>query len=386
MKSPARVVAATFLVASAIASPLLLSACTEPQAATVTQTPAVPVDVATVITTPVADTKQFSGHLVAVEQVELRTRVNGHITATHFQDGALVHKGDALFQIDPRPFQAALSQAEATLQQAEARAQQARSELKRAEQLVAIEAISKEDLERKQTDLSTSLAAVSAADAQVAKARIDLGFTAVRAPITGRAGKILVTPGNVVMGEGGGTLLTTVVRVDPLYAEFTIDDRTYLDTAAALRTKSRSPDISVEVGRLTLKGRLHFLDNAIDPATGTLQARAIVPNPEGTLAPGLFAQVNLATDATPTLQVRDAAIGTDQDRRFVFVVGPDNKLSYREVELGPLHNGLRVIHRGLQPRERIVVNGLQRVQTGTQVAPHPVAMAVSTASTNLAAQ
>ncbi len=386
MKGPHRVIAATLLVTPVIASLLLLNACTETQAANVVENPAVPVEVATVVTAPVANTSYLSGYLVAAEQVELRSRVNGHITSTHFQDGALVNKDDVLFQIDPRPYQAALMAAQASLEQAEARASQIRSELKRAQGLAAIEAISKEDLERKQTDLSTSLASVSAARAQARKARIDLDFTTVRAPISGRAGKALVTPGNVVQGEGGGTLLTTVVRVDPLYAEFTIDDRTYLESAAALRAISQSTDINVTVGSQVLKGQLHFLDNMIDPTTGTLQARASVSNAEGLLVPGLFTEISLSTSTVPATMVRDAAIGTDQDRRFVLVVNADNTVSYREVELGPLRNGLRVIHKGLQPDERIIVNGLQRVQPNALVSPQPVAMADDTASTTLALQ
>lgn len=337
-----------------------------------------PVSVAEVIQRQIVESESFSGRLEAVESVEVRARVTGYIQAVKFKQGEPIRKGDVLLQIDPRPFQATLATADAALAAARARAELARSELARTEMLVRDNAASRQELDQRSAALRDTEAAVRAAQAQVERARLDLGFTRVTAPITGRVGRIEVTTGNLVQGDAPGSpLLTTIVSVSPIYASFEIDEAIFLKYGLN-KPGARLPvgvGLSNEEG-FPHKATLSFVDNQVDVRTGTVRARAIVPNSNGALTPGLYARVSLSDEkqARQAILITDRAVGTDQSKKFVLVVGADNKAMYREVKLGPRVNGLRVVESGLAAGEKVVVNGLHRAQPGSTVAPEVVPM------------
>ncbi|NDP49409.1 MAG: efflux RND transporter periplasmic adaptor subunit [Sulfuriferula multivorans] len=366
------------LITAAISVALAIAGCKEtvPSAAP-TKPPSVPV--AEVIVRPVTPFVEFTGSLTAVKRVELRPRVAGYIQGVSVPEGRFVKKGRKLFLIDPRVFQAALNAATARLRQAETASMLAQAEYTRAEQLFAQKIVARDRLDTATASLNASKAQVDAAKAAVNAAQLDLSFTRVTAPISGRIGQVLVTEGNYV--ASGVTPLTTIVSIDPLHVYFDVDERTYLRSLAAGRTNATahgSQAAKVMVALLTDKtysrpGRVDFLSNTADRGTGTVRIRAVVDNPDGQLTPGLFARVKLETGAPqPRVLVSDQSIGTDQGRRYVLVVGKGDKTEYRPVELGPVVDGLRVIEQGLQPGERIVVKGL--VRPGMQVTPQPAAI------------
>jgi RND family efflux transporter MFP subunit len=290
-----------------------------------------------------------------------------------------------LFEIDPRPYQADLDRAQAQLEQARTAAELAQREVGRAEKLVNVQAISREEFETRTSAQANSVAAVRAAEAAVETARLNLGWTAVRSPIAGRVSRAEVTEGNLVQaGPPAATLLTTVVSLDSIYLYFDSDEQTYLrysSRAAGSGNQGwRNARFPVYLGLANEtgfphEGHLDFVDNRIDPASGTIRTRAIFSNRDRRFTPGLFARVKLVGDKrAPALLVRDAAIGTDQDRKFVLVVGPGDSLMYRSVELGRLSDGLRIVRSGVKAGERVVVNGLMRVRPGMKVTPTVVAM------------
>jgi gold/copper resistance efflux system membrane fusion protein len=377
------------LITGAIGAALAIAGCKETvPSAGPAKPPGVPV--AQVIVRPVTPSVEFTGSLTAVKQVELRPRVGGYIQNVSVPEGRFVEKGRSLFLIDPRVFQAAVTAATARLQEADAASLLAQAEHARAEQLFAQKIVARDRLDTATAALNARKAQVEAARAALDAAQLELSFTRVAAPISGRVGQALVTEGNFV--AGGVTPLTTIVSIDPLHVHFDVDERTYLQYLAAGRASAAphgSQAAKVMVGLLTDKtysrpGRVDFLSNAADRGTGTVRIRAVVNNPDGQLTPGLFAKVKLETGAPqPRVLVSDQSIGTDQGRRYVLVVGKDDKTEYRPVELGPVVDGLRVIEQGLQPGERIVVKGL--VRPGMQVTPQPAAidgatMAVAQAS------
>jgi gold/copper resistance efflux system membrane fusion protein len=288
-------------------------------------------------------------------------------------EGRFVEKGRKLFLIDPRQFQAAVNAAKARLRETEAEFILAQTDHRRATQLFAQKVVARERLDATTAVLNTRKAQVDAAKAALDAAQLDLSFTSVTAPISGRIGQVLVTEGNYV--ASGVTPLTTIVSLNPLYVYFDIDERTYLRSLAADRANATA---RVRVALLTDKtysrpGRIDFLANTADRGTGTVRVRAIVDNPEGQLMPGLFARVKLETGAPQArVLISDQSIGTDQGRRYVLVVGKNDKTEYRPVEIGPVLEGLRVIEQGLQPGERIVVKGL--VRPGMQITPQPAAI------------
>lgn len=340
--------------------------------------PPPPVSVASVIEREVVESETFSGRLEAVESVEVRARVTGYIESVKFKQGAQVKKGDLLVQIDPRPFQTTLATAEAAAAAARSRLELARIELQRTEQLIRDNAASRQELDQRQSGLRDAEAAVRAAQAQVERARLDLGFTRVTAPISGRIGRIEVTTGNLIQGDvPGSPLLTTIVSTSPIYASFEIDEPVYLKYGLN-KPGMRLP---VQIGLTNEAGHPHkavlvFVDNQVDITTGTVRARALLENKNGALTPGLYARVQLSDQAQAhnAILINDRAIGTDQSRKFVFVVGADNKAVYREVRLGRMVDGLRIIEEGLKAGENIVVNGIQRVQPGSVVTPEVVPM------------
>jgi gold/copper resistance efflux system membrane fusion protein len=366
------------LISAAIGVALTVAGCKEtmPSAAPA-KPPGVPV--AEVIVRPVTPFVEFTGSLAAVKRVELRPRVGGYIQDVSVPEGRFVEKGRGLFLIDPRMFQAALTAAAARLREAEAASLLAQAEHARAEQLFAEKIVARDRLDTASASLSARKAQVDAAKAALDAAQLDLSFTRVTAPISGRVGQALVTEGNYV--ASGVTPLTTIVSIDPLHVYFDVDERTYLRSLVAGRVNAAtrgSQAAKVKVALLTDKtysrvGRLDFLSNTADRGTGTVRIRAVVDNPDGQLTPGLFAKVKLETGAPKaSVLVSDQSIGTDQGRRYVLVVGKDDKTEYRPVELGPVVDGLRVIEQGLQPGERIVVKGL--VRPGMQVTPQSAAI------------
>ena len=366
------------LITAAISAALAIAGCKEavPSAAPA-KPPSVPV--AEVIVRPVTPSVEFTGSLTAVKRVELRPRVAGYIQDVSVPEGRFVEKGRPLFLIDPRVFQAALTAAAARLREAEAASILAQAENARAEQLFAQKIVARDRLDTATASLNARKAQVSAAKAALDAAQLDMSFTRVTAPISGRVGQALVTEGNYV--ASGVTPLTTIVSIDPLHVYFDVDERTYLRSLAAGRanaTPHGAQAAKVMVALLTDKtysrpGRVDFLSNTSDRSTGTVRVRAVVNNPDGQLTPGLFAKVKLETGAPQArVLISDQSIGTDQGSRYVLVVDKDNKTEYRPIELGSVVDGLRVIEQGLQPGERIVVKGL--VRPGMQVTPQPAAI------------
>jgi RND family efflux transporter MFP subunit len=388
------------LAAVAMAAVMTLSGCSSDAAAAHAPAPppAPQVTVARVIARTITDSETFSGRFSAVDHVDVRPRVSGYISSVNFVDGTVVQKGQVLFVIDRRPYQADYQHAEADLDQARAQAALAKAEQMRAVNLFAAHAISKDESDTRTANARQSAANVEAAKAAVDSAALNLTFTRVTAPITGRVSRAIVTTGNLV--ANGQTLLTTVVSTDPIYVEFNADEQAYLtfqkyagndghkDVPARIGTSARAHALA-ESGALgnavyvgladengyTHEGHLVFMDNSLDSQTGTIYARALLANPGGHFVPGLFARVKLiGNDHYPAVLINDSAIGTDQTMRFVLLLGADNKVEYRPVELGPLVDGLRVVRSGLKPGDTIVVNGLMRVHPGMQVSPQLIAM------------
>lgn len=368
------------LAAAGLTATLLLSGCgNEVANAEGTEAPAAPpapaVTVAEVLRQPVTDYEELTGRFEAIERVELRPRVSGYIHSVNFREGAEVHEGDALFVIDPRPYEAALKRARAELARAQSARRHAASERERASKLLALRAISQEEFDARTSGDEQANAEVQAAQAAVDAAELDLTFTRVRAPISGVVGRAEITAGNFV--SAGETRLTSLVSVDPIYVRFDGGEQVWPGLARGARGGEVPPAF---IGVADEEGHPHraevvFFDNQVDPATGTVRVRARLENPERRFAPGMFARVKLGR-GTPyeAVLVRDSAIGTDQDRRFVLVVNPQNQVEYRTVELGALHEGLRVVRRGLAAGDRVIVNGLQRARPGSVVEPEVVAM------------
>ncbi|MGK8187473.1 MULTISPECIES: efflux RND transporter periplasmic adaptor subunit [Serratia] len=358
--------------AAAVSIAFAVAGCNDSApSATAPPPPAVPV--AEVLVRPVTPFVEFSGSLTAVQRVELRPRVAGYIQAVNVPEGRVIEKGHPLFRIDPRPFQAALDAAAARLQEAEATATLAQADFARARTLFNQKVIAREPFDAATAAMNVSKARVNAAKAALTAAQLDMTFTRVTAPIAGRVGRTLITEGNYV--ASGITALTTIVSVNPLHVYFDVDERTYLQSLAAWRDKTATHEIKVMTALIGDKtysrpGRVDFIANAAERTTGTVRLRAVIDNPDGRLSPGLFAKIKLETGAPQAkVLIADRSIGTDQSRRYVLVVDKNNKTEYRPVELGPVVDGMRVIERGLQPGERIVVKGL--VRPGMAVTPRP---------------
>ncbi|HYL29496.1 MAG TPA: efflux RND transporter periplasmic adaptor subunit [Gemmatimonadales bacterium] len=338
----------------------------------------------------VTDWDEFTGRLEAVDQVEIRPRVTGYIERVAFAEGKEVRKGEVLFEIDPRPYQAELARAEAQLAEARTGAELAAREVARARRLVAVQAISREEYDSRVSAQAQGDASVQAAQAAVRTARLNLDWTRVRAPIAGRVSRAEVTAGNLVLaGPPTATLLTTVMSLDPVYVYFDADERTYLKYAGLARdgTRPSSRDARTPIylglidedGQFPHKGYVDFVDNTVNPETGTIRARAVFSNKDHAFTPGLFARLKLEGSGQyrATLVV-DRAVGTDQDKKFVLVLKPDSTVDYRSVQLGRLVDGLRVVTSGLKQGDEVVINGLQRVRPGMKVTPTLAPMAPDT--------
>jgi len=345
---------------------------------------ATPVMVASVVESNVATWDEFSGRLEAVERVDVRSRVAGAVHAVHFQEGALVKAGDLLLTIDPAPYAAEVDRAQAQVVAAKARGDYTRSELERANRLWEESAIARRELDERVNAKQEAEANLRAAEAALQSARLNLGYTQVRAPVAGRVGKLEITVGNLVAAGPGAPVLTTLVSVSPIYASFDADEqivaRALKDLEGAGSARSRLQTIPVQMGTAgtdgsPYRGHLQLVDNQVNAKSGTVRVRAVFDNADGRLMPGQFAQLRMGrSKPTPALLISERAVGTDQSKKFVMVVGNDNMAAYREVVLGPSVEGLRIVTSGLKADERIVVNGLQRIRPGSLVAPQPTTM------------
>jgi membrane fusion protein, multidrug efflux system len=355
------------------------------EAATETMPPPPDVSVATVVTKEVRPWDDFTGHVEAVETVELRPRVSGYIERVNYIEGGEVAKGDVLFVIDQRTYHAELKRAEAELARARTQTELAASEVVRAKKLAEARAMSAEELDQRNSALAQAQANIRAAQSAVDVAKLNLDFTEVRAPISGRAGRALVTPGNLVSTQPNATLLTTIVSLDPVYVYFEGDERSYLRYNAMSRngTRASSRDVRnpVRVGLsgdngFPYEGEMDFMDNQVNPDTGTIRARAVLPNPDRVFTPGLFARVQLAgSDSFTAMLIDEKAVMTDQDRKYVYVVADDRSAQRRDITLGRTVDGLRVVSNGLETDERVIVHGVQKVfMPGMPVNPQMIAM------------
>lgn len=334
------------------------------------------VTVATVELQSVQAWDDFTGRFEAVESVDIRPRVSGYIEAVHFDEGATVNAGDLLFQIDPRPFQAEVDRLKAERQRAGAELELARSNHARGVRLFEQKATSREQLESLAAAESTQLAEVAAVEAALEAAELNLEFTRVESPIDGRVSRARITAGNLV---DSNSLLTSVVSDGPIHVHFDADEQTFL-RYAGLAHDAGADAVRVRVGLINEQGyphegRLDFVDNHVDPESGTIRGRAVLDNPEGRFTPGLFARVRLVGNETSEVaMVDDRAIGTDLDRKYVLVVGENNIAEYRGVQIGRFVEGLRVVTAGLADGDVVIVNGLQRVRPGAPVTPNEVEM------------
>ncbi|VVD65639.1 efflux RND transporter periplasmic adaptor subunit [Pandoraea anhela] len=344
--------------------------------------PTVEVDVANVLSRTVTDWQSYSGRLDAVDRVDIKPLVSGTITAVHFKDGQLVKKGDALFTIDPRPYAAEVDRAAAQLASAQARDVFTSTDLARAQRLIADNAIAKKDFDQKENAAREAVANVKAAQAALETARINLGYTQIVAPVAGRVSRAEITVGNTVSAGAQSPALTTVVSVSPIYAAFDVDEQTYLRYLS--RDTAKPGAVPVDLGLAnesgySRKGTVYSVDNRFDTTSGTIRVRARFDNADGALVPGLYARIRVGGgEPHPALLVDEAAVGTDQSKKYVMVVDQANKAQYREVQLGERHGGLVEIAGGLKDGERIIVNGLQRVRPGDAVTPKVVKMAGDT--------
>lgn len=364
----------------AITTALVLSACGKGEEAS-QQMPSAKVSVAEVIEQPINEWDEFTGRLEAPESVEVRPRVSGYIDKVAFDEGSLVKKGDLLFQIDPRPFQAEVKRLQAQLQQARASQTRAANEARRGERLRQSNAISAELADARASAATEAQAAVAATQAELDNALLNLSFTRITSPIDGRVSRAEITEGNLV--GAGQSLLTTVVSTDKVYAYFDADERVFLKYIELARkagsdARGASPvylGLSSEAGH-PHEGQLDFLDNQVNPRTGTIRGRAVFDNRDGRFTPGLYARLKLVGSGTyPAALIKDEAVGTDLGKKFVLVLDKDNAVQYRAIELGPKLEGLRIVRQGLSKGEKIVVNGLQRAMPGATVDPQAVPMA-----------
>ncbi len=339
--------------------------------------PATPVSVAVVQSSEVQTWEEFSGRLEAVERVELRPRVQGTVQAVHFREGALVRQGDLLITIDPAPYQAEVDRAEAQVAAARARALYTSSDVARAQRLWAEQAIAQREFDERSNAQREADANLRAAQATLQAAKLNLSYTQLRAPVSGRVGKLEITVGNQVAAGPSSPVLTTLMSVSPIYASFDADEQALAKT---LTERNKLDHVPVQIGTMgqegtPLVGHLQLIDNQVNAKSGTVRVRAVFDNKDGALMPGQFARVRMGESGKhEALLINERAVGTDQSKRYVMVVAKDNHAEYREVKLGASVNGLRIVTDGLKASERIVVNGLQRVQPGALLAPTQVAM------------
>ncbi len=340
-----------------------------------------PVSVASPIKRKVADVAEFTGRFEASALVEVRAQVSGQLMQVAFKDGAEVKKGDLLFKIDPRTYEAALQSAEAAVITANTRIQLTKSDVDRAKDLLKTDNISGQVAQQRTQAYQEALASLQSAQAQVATAKLNLEWTDVRSPIDGRIGRKLVTEGNLIAAGASSTVLTTIVNVKPIYFYFDIDEQNFLRymnyvRGGEIKQDENGAPVTVSLpdsNKFDIDGRLDFRDNQLDQQTGTLRLRATIPNLDSFLTPGVFGRVRIQMSPEyDALLIPDDAILSDQTRKIVMTVGPDKKVAPKVVTLGQLNDGLRVIKSGLAPTDTIIVNGLMRARPGAEVIPQPV--------------
>ena len=323
---------------------------------------------------------EFSGRLEAVDEVEVRPRVGGAIQEVLFKEGAIVKSGDPLYVIDPRPYEAEVDSAKAALASAESRAQLAKIELERAAGLVKKKNISRSAYDARRNDYKVALASIDAAKADLKKANLDLEYAHISAPVSGRISRAEITVGNVIEAGPNAPVLTTIVSSDEVYAEFDVDEQTYVKTIRRTSTRELMPvELRLSVDDdVVYKGRIHAFDNRLNTSSGTIRARAIFHNTDGVLVPGMYASIRLgSSEEIETLLISERAIGTDQDKKFVYVVNDEGKIDYRKVILGGRTQGKRIVLSGLESGEKVVVNSLQRVRPDMVVTAIEVGQAQS---------
>src|ERR1700738_4546211 len=345
----------------------------------------VEVSVAEVICKQIGDSDEFTGRLEAVNAVEVRPRVSGYLQSVHFKEGAIVRRSDILFQIDPRPFQAEVDRLKGDLSQARAQRSRAQSDFERAERLHNNDGMSAEEYDRRAAVRNEAEARIAATEAALRGADLNLEFTRVGAPMTGRVGRAEITEGNLVEGGAGQIKpLTSLVSLDPIYVYFDVDEQTYLKYARLTQSHGTSSHDLRSAAQLGLAdedgfphaGQVSFVDNQVSSSTGTIRLRATFANKNLALTPGLFARIRLQGSGVQSgCLARDEAVITDLNQKYVFVLGKDTTLTYRAVKLGPMTEGLRVVREGLHEGDVIVVSGLQRVRPGAAVTPKKVSMA-----------
>jgi membrane fusion protein, multidrug efflux system len=361
----------------------LASACHQPKASMAPPTPAVTAKQP--VQREIVEWDEYPGRLDPVDMVEVRARVSGYLDSVQFKDGAMVKKGDLLFQIDPRPYQAELARQEAALNQTETRLELAINDLSRANRLLKSKAISEEEADSRNKAQREAEAAVKSAKAALDSAKLNLEYTRITAPISGRISRKFITEGNLVNGnQGQATLLTTIVSVDPVYCYVDADERSVLKYQQLTR---EGKNLNLRNGKVVCeleladetdfphKGILDFVDNRVNPTTGTLRVRGVFANPEPDLVlqPGYFARVRVpGSGKYPALLVPDQSLGTDQGQKFVYTVSDQDAIEYKLVKLGPAFEGLRVVREGLQSNEWVVVNGLMSIRPGSKVKPDRV--------------
>jgi multidrug efflux system membrane fusion protein len=350
------------------------------------------VSVAQVLEKRVKDWDEFTGRLQAVESVEIRPRVSGYIDKVAFTEGSLVKRGDLLFVIDPRPYRAEYDRSAADVKRYKTALELARIELVRVQRLKDSGAVSEEELDERKSTVAQAEANVAGSEASLETASLNLNFTQVSSPVEGRVSRAEVTRGNLVTGgSNGGTLLSSVVSMDPMYLYFDADEQSYLRYVrlahSGERPGSRESQNPVQVGLANEEGFPHtgsvdFVDNQLNPQTGTIRARAVLQNKDGLFTPGLFARVQLlGSGEYQAILIEDRAVNTDQSQKYVLLLGANNQIEYRKVTLGRVIDGLRIVREGLKPGDVIVVNGAQRVHPGVTVTPQRVVMGADAPAT-----
>ncbi|PKR50737.1 efflux RND transporter periplasmic adaptor subunit [Thalassospira marina] len=342
----------------------------------------VPATVAEIHNQNITRWSSFSGRLEAIDRVEIRPRVAGAIESVHFREGDLVKQGDLLFTLDPAPFETEVARAEAAVFSAQSRLKLATTELDRGNELWKTRVITRTVLDQRQETKQNAEADLRSAQAQLRSAKLNLGYTEIRAPISGRVGDIRLTPGNLVAAGANSEILTTLVSVDPIYATFDVNEQALLlamhqngepsvDAVQQIPVQLSSDFIGPDV----IKGHVQMIDNEFNPRSGTIRVQAVFDNTRGRLVPGQFARLELGqASAGKAIMVAERAVGTDQDKKFVLVVNPQNVVEYREIRVGGEQDGLRIVTSGLEEGERIVVEGLQHIRPGMTVAPEVVSM------------
>jgi len=319
---------------------------------------------------------EFSGRLQAVDVAEIRPEVSGRITEVHFEDGDLVKAGDVLFVIDPRPYEAAVARAEARVSTAKTNFEYAKLEMNRAANMIKTEAVAQRIYDERFNAYEVAVAAIKSAEADLKQAKVDLEHAHVQAPISGRAGRVELTVGNLVQPGANSPLMTRIVANDPIYADFEVDEQTYLDSVRSVahnRNLERKIPVKIYLNgnkEDVYEGTIYTFDNRLDVSTGTIRARAKFDNKDGVLLPGMFVTVALGkSEDEEVLLAPQQAISTDQSKNYVYLVDKDNKVIYREVDLGKEYGNQRIILKGLEPGDRVVVSGLQHIKAGELVKP-----------------